>query len=72
LDIVKKKCAPLSKLFATPGIPNWLRAWAKPSDGLAFLTNNRDVTWSWDGYRRVVQKETQTEFYLLLVLAGIL
>ena len=28
--------------------------------------------WSWDGYRRVVQKETQTELYLLIVLAGIL
>ena len=28
--------------------------------------------WSWDGYRRVVQKTTQTEFYHLIVLAGIL
>jgi len=28
--------------------------------------------WSWDGYWRVVQKETQSEFYLLTVLAGIL
>ena len=31
--------APLRKLFAPPGVPSWLRAWAKPSDGLAFLTN---------------------------------
>jgi len=36
--------ASLRKLFAPPGVPSWLRAWAKPSDGLAFLTNNRDVT----------------------------
>jgi len=35
---------PLRKLLAPPGVPNWLRAWAKPSDGLAFLTYNRDVT----------------------------
>jgi len=32
------------KLFAPPGVPRWLRAWAKSSDGLAFLVNNRDVT----------------------------
>jgi len=25
--------------------------------------------WSWDGYRRIVQKETQAEFYILIVLA---
>jgi len=31
---------PLRKLFVLPGVPSWLRAWAKPSDGLAFLTNN--------------------------------
>ena len=36
--------APLRKLFATPGVLSWLRARAKPSDGLTFLTNNRDVT----------------------------
>jgi len=36
--------APLRKLFAPSGVPSWLRAWAKPADGLAFLTNNRDVT----------------------------
>jgi len=36
--------APLRKLFAPPGVQRGLRAWAKPSDGLAFLTNNRDVT----------------------------
>jgi len=36
--------APLRNLFAPSGVPSWLRAWAKPSDGLAFLTNNRDVT----------------------------
>jgi len=24
--------------------PTWLRAWAKPSDGLAFFTNYRDMT----------------------------
>jgi len=35
---------PLRKLFAQPGVPSWLRAWTKPSDGLAFLTYNRDVT----------------------------
>jgi len=29
-------------------------------------------SWSWDAYRRVVQKGTQTEFYLLIVLVGIL
>jgi len=34
----------LRKLFAPPGVPTWLWAWAKPSDGLAFLTYNRDVT----------------------------
>ena len=44
LDIVWKIWAPLRKLFAPPGVPSWLRAWAIPSDGLAFLTNNRDVT----------------------------
>jgi len=44
LDIVLKIWAPLRKLFATPVVPSWLQAWAKPSDGLAFLTNNRDVT----------------------------
>jgi len=38
LDIVWKIWAPLRKLFATPGVPSWLRAWAKPFDGLAFLT----------------------------------
>jgi len=36
--------APLRKLYAPPGVPSWLWAWAKPSDGLAFLTYNRDVT----------------------------
>jgi len=35
---------PLRKFFAPSGVPSWLRAWAKPSDGLAFLTNNRHVT----------------------------
>ena len=44
----------------------------KTSDGLAFLTNNRDVTLIMRCYRRVVQKETQTDFYLLILLAGIL
>jgi len=44
LDIVWKIWAPLRKLFVTPGVRSWLRAWAKPSDGLAFLTNNHDVT----------------------------
>jgi len=34
---------PLRKLFAPPGVPSWLRVWAKPSDGFLFLTNNRDV-----------------------------
>jgi len=43
LDVVWKFWAPLRTLFATSGVPSWLRAWAKPSDGLAFLTNNRDV-----------------------------
>jgi len=66
LDIVWKIWAPLRKLFATPGVPTWLRACGKPSDGLAFLTNNPNVTlilrWL---YRRVAQKETQTGFYLL-------
>ena len=27
LDIVQKIWAPLSKLFAPPGVPSWLRAW---------------------------------------------
>jgi len=27
LDIVQKIWAPLGKLFAPPGVPNWLRAW---------------------------------------------
>jgi len=36
--------APLRKLFAPPAIPSRLRTWVKPSDGLAFLTNNRDVS----------------------------
>jgi len=31
-----KLCAPLRKFFAPPGVPSWWRAWAKPSDGLAF------------------------------------
>jgi len=44
MDIVWKIWAPRRKLFAPPGVPSWLRAWAKPSDCLAFLTNNRDVT----------------------------
>jgi len=44
LDIVWKIWVPLRKLFAPPGVQSWLRAWAKPSDALAFLTNNRDVT----------------------------
>jgi len=35
---------PLRELFTPPGVPSWLRAWAKLSDGLAFLTCNRDVT----------------------------
>jgi len=39
-----KILAPLRKLFAQPGVLRWLRAWAKPSDGLAFLTNNRNAT----------------------------
>jgi len=69
---LKKIWGPLRKLFATPGVPCWLRTWAKPSDGLAFLTNNRDVILILKCFRRVVQKETQTEFYLLIVLAGIL
>jgi len=30
--------APLRKLFAPPGVPSWLQAWAKPSDGFPFLT----------------------------------
>jgi len=63
---------PLRKLFAPPGIPSWLRAWVQPSDGLAFSRIIVIWHWFWDGYRRVVQKETQTEFYLLIVLAGIL
>jgi len=32
------------KTLRHPWCPGWLRAWAKPSDGLAFLTNNRNVT----------------------------
>jgi len=36
--------APLRKLFAPSGVPSWLRAWEKPSDGLDFLMNTRDVT----------------------------
>ena len=72
LDIVWKFWAPLRKLFASPGVPSWLRAWAKPPDVLAFWRIIVMWHWSWDGYRRVVQKETQTEFYLLILLAGIL
>jgi len=34
----------LRKLLAPPGVQSWLQAWEKPSDGLAFLTNSRDVT----------------------------
>jgi len=39
-----KNWAPLRKLFSPPGVPRWLRAWAKPSDGLVVLTNNLDMT----------------------------
>jgi len=28
LDIVQKIWAPLKKLFAPPGVPTWLLAWA--------------------------------------------
>jgi len=35
---------PIRKLFAPPGVITWLRAWTKPSDGMAFLTYNRDGT----------------------------
>jgi len=27
LDIVQKICALLGKLFASPGVPSWLRTW---------------------------------------------
>jgi len=27
---------PLRKLFSPPGVPRWLRAWEKPSDGFFF------------------------------------
>jgi len=48
----------------------WLRAWAKQSDGLAFLTYNRDVTLILRWLSTSCSKKTQTEFYLLIVLAG--
>jgi len=47
LDIVKTigrsfiNLVPSQKTLRPPGVPSWLRAWAKPSGG---LTNNRDVT----------------------------
>jgi len=36
--------SPLRKLFAPPGVPSWLQAKEKPSDGLAFLKSNHDMT----------------------------
>ena len=63
--------APLRKLFAPPGVPSWLRAWANRLMDCLFWRIIVMWHWSWDGYPRVVQKETQTEFYLI-VLTGIL
>jgi len=33
LDIVQKIWAPLGKLFAPPGVPSWLRSWARSHGG---------------------------------------
>jgi len=64
--------APLRKLFAPPGVPSWLRACAKPSGGLAFLTNNPDVTLILRWLSTSCSKRNAEWIYLLIVLAGIL
>jgi len=38
-----KNLGPSQKTLPPPGVPSWLRSWAKPSDVLTFLTNNHDV-----------------------------
>jgi len=67
-----KNLGPSQKTLRPTWCPKLVTGLGKTSDGLAFLTNNRDVTLILRCYRRVVQKETQTEFYLLILLAGIL
>jgi len=42
LDIVQKIWAPLGKLFAPPGVPSWLRAWA-PITCIAFINLRQSV-----------------------------
>ena len=62
LGIVWKIWAPLRKLFARPGVPSWLRAWAKPSDGLAFWRIIVMWHWSWDGYDELFKKKRRLNF----------
>jgi len=43
LDIVEKIWAPLGKLFASPGVPSWLRAWNLREGHASIYQVTRDI-----------------------------